>query len=99
MQITSIITSMWSTPQSRHLILRLRPRDVKITAGIITDIVGTVSTINTLDTNYFDGYFAKITAGVVLAWLTYAISTVDITCDAVDVKVTTGRLHHWSVHM
>ena len=66
-------------------------KDVKITSGIITDIVGTAATITTIDATEGDIVNAKITAGVVTSLVgTYAtISTVDIeTLDAKDVNIT-----------
>ena len=66
-------------------------KDVKITSGIITDIVGTAATITTIDATEGDIVNAKITAGVVTSLVgTYAtISTVDIeTLDARDVNIT-----------
>ena len=65
--------------------------DVKITSGIITDIVGTAATITTIDATEGDIVNAKITAGVVTSLVgTYAtVSTVDIeTLDARDVNIT-----------
>ena len=66
-------------------------KDVKITSGIITDIVGTAATITTIDATEGDIVNAKITAGVVTSLVgTYAtVSTVDIeTLDARDVNIT-----------
>ena len=67
--------------------------DAKITAGIITDIVGTAATITTIDATEGDIVNAKITAGVVTSIVgTYAtITNFDTeTADLKDVKITSG---------
>ena len=61
-------------------------KNVKITAGIITDIVGTAATITTIDATEGDIVNAKITAGVVTSLVgTYAtITTAHIDTLSVD---------------
>ena len=67
-------------------------KNVKITAGIITDIVGTAATITTIDATEGDIVNAKITAGVVTSLVgTYAtITTAHIDTLSVDVMSMVG---------
>ena len=68
-------------------------KDVKITAGIVTDIVGTANTTTNVDFVNADIENAKITAGIITSQVgTYATITVfdTETADLNDVKVTTG---------
>ena len=67
-------------------------KDVKITAGIITDIVGTAATITTIDATEGDIVNAKITAGVVTSLVgTYAtVTTAHVTNLSADSLSLTG---------
>lgn len=67
-------------------------KNVKITAGIITDIVGTAATITTIDATEGDIVNAKITAGVVTSLVgTYAtVTTAHVTNLSADSLSLTG---------